>query len=48
MIHFSGTVTPVLKGFSEQIFKLQTDSVKKYRIQKVALQNVFCDYGSYE
>ena len=30
MIHFLGRITLALIGFSEKIFKLQTDTVNKY------------------
>ena len=40
MIHFLGRITLALKGFSEKNFKLQTDTVNKYQIEK-------CSSGKY-
>ena len=47
MIHFGGTVTLALKGFSEYTLSCK-QTVKKYHIENVALENVFCDHASYE
>ena len=29
-------------------FKFQTETVNKYQIENLALENIFYDYGSYE
>ena len=48
MIHFSGTTTSAFKGFSEQTLSWKLTQWKSIESKNVTLQNVFCDYGSYE